>query len=69
MVIMVVVPNASNENNNKLIRRFISKGTPIENYSKKEIKNIEKWMNNYPRELFHGKTAEEIYQNFFRKIA
>lgn len=59
----------SNENNNKLIRRFISKGTPIENYSKKEIKNIEKWMNNYPRELFHGKTAEEIYQNFFRKIA
>ena len=58
----------SNENANKLIRRFIPKGVDIDTISKKRIKEIERWINNYPRQLFHGKTSEEIYKNFFRKI-
>ena len=57
----------SNENANKLIRRFIPKGTDIDIISKKKIKEIERWINNYPRQLFHGKTSEEMYKNFFRK--
>lgn len=52
----------SNENANRLIRRWIPKGESISNVSKKEIKNIENWINNYPRKLFKGKSSNEIYK-------
>ena len=51
----------SNENNNKLIRRFIAKGTDITDITEEELKSIEKWMNNYPRKLFNGKSSKEMY--------
>lgn len=52
----------SNENNNKLIRRFVPKGTDISKLTNKDIKRIEHWMNNYPRRMFGYKTANEIYR-------
>lgn len=58
----------SNENNNKLIRRYIPKGVDIAKYTNKEIKEIERWMNNYPRKIFNGKTSEEIYRKQIRKF-
>ena len=39
----------ANECANKLIRRFIPKGTDISKYSKKFIRYIQHWMNHYPR--------------------
>ena len=42
----------SNENNNKLIRKFIKKKTDIKNFSSSYIKKIQDWINNYPRKLF-----------------
>ena len=50
----------TNENSNKLIRRFIPKGTIIENYTDEEIIYIQNWINNYPRKIFNGKTANMI---------
>lgn len=50
----------SNENANKLIRRFIPKGTDIGKVSHKRIKMIEHWINNYPRKIFGGKSSEEL---------
>lgn len=50
----------SNENANKLIRRWIPKGSDINNYTKKEIKKIEDWINNYPRKIFKGSTSIEV---------
>lgn len=50
----------SNENNNRLIRRFIPKGTRIDDISDKEIKEIENWMNNLPRPMFKFRTALEM---------
>jgi len=50
----------TNENINKLIRRFIPKGTDISKISKAKIKSIEKWINNYPRRIFGYKSAKEI---------
>ena len=50
----------SNENQNKLIRRFIPKGSNIAQFSKKDIKQIENWLNNYPRRMFGYKTANQM---------
>lgn len=50
----------SNENNNRLIRRFIPKGTSITNISEEFIQWIEDWMNNLPRPMFKYKTSLEV---------
>ena len=42
----------ANECANKLIRRFIPKGVDISKFSKKFIRYIQHWMNNYPRKKF-----------------
>lgn len=44
----------TNENANKLIRRFIPKGADIGEFSHERIKMIEHWINNYPRRIFNG---------------
>lgn len=50
----------SNENHNKIIRRFIPKGTDISKISEAKIKQIEDWMNNYPRKILGYKSPNEI---------
>jgi IS30 family transposase len=50
----------SNENANRLIRRFIPKGADIGKYTHAQIKRIERWMNNYPRRLFGYKSAFDM---------
>ena len=45
---------ARNENQNRMIRRF----------TRKEVKELEAWMNTYPRPAFDGKTASEMYDIF-----
>lgn len=50
----------TNENSNKLIRRFIPKGVDIDTISESEIKRIEYWMNNYPRRIFGYKSANDM---------
>ena len=49
----------TNERNNEIIRYFIPKGEPIENYSYEDINNIVYWMNNYPRKILDYKTPIE----------
>ena len=53
---------ALNENQNRLIRRFVPKGTVFDDISRKEVKDIQDWINNYPRTIFKGKTSHEIYK-------
>lgn len=50
----------SNENANKLIRRFIPKGTDIGKLKQKDIQRIEYWMNNYPRRIHGYKSANDM---------
>lgn len=52
----------SNENANKLIRRFIPKGSDIGKFSHERIKIIEHWINNYPRRLFNGLSSNMLIQ-------
>lgn len=50
----------SNENANKLIRRFIPKGTNINKLTLSDIRRIERWINNYPRKMFGYKSANDM---------
>ena len=50
----------SNENANRLIRRFIPKGIDITPISEEFIQKIEDWINNYPRAMFNYKSTNEI---------
>ena len=53
----------SNENNNRMIRRWIPKGTIIDNITTKHIKEIENWLNNYPRVMFDYKSSNMLLLN------
>ena len=50
----------SNENANKLIRRFIPKGARISKLKNKDIQRIENWMNNYPRRILGYRCANDL---------
>ncbi len=61
LTLIVLGRGGSNENNNKLIRKFIKKKTDIKNFSIAYNKKIQDWMNNYPRKLFNYKLANDIF--------
>ena len=50
----------SNENANKLIRRFIPKGYDIGRFTHKMIQFIQDWINKYPRKIFGYKSSSEM---------
>lgn len=51
----------SNENGNRMFRRFIPKGTDMNCLTEEELQKYEDWVNNYPRRLLNYKTANEVY--------
>lgn len=57
-----------NESSNRIIRRFVPKGTPISRYGEAEIAWIEHWMNTLPRRSLGYRTAEECFREEVEKI-
>lgn len=53
---------ATNENINKMIRRFVPKGSDISALSNSYISYIQDWINNYPRRIFGYKSTYEYKQ-------
>jgi IS30 family transposase len=51
----------SNENANKIIRIWVPKGTPIENYSSKFIAELGTKLNERPRKIFNYATSAEVF--------
>lgn len=51
----------SNENANRMIRRFIAKGVDIGKLLLKRIQWIQNWINNYARKILDYQTAEECF--------
>lgn len=49
----------SNENHNRMIRRWFPKGTDFSRVTKKEIAELQDWMNGYPRKILNWATPEE----------
>ncbi|WP_168433670.1 IS30 family transposase [Pontiella sulfatireligans] len=48
----------SNENTNRMIRRFIPKGSDITKCTRTAIREIENWINRYPRKILNFKTQK-----------
>lgn len=50
----------TNENHNRMIRRFFPKGTDFSKVTKKRIAEIQNWLNGYPRKVLDWKCPAEL---------
>ena len=57
----------ANENINRLVRRFIPKGSDIGKYSSAHIKEIEDKINNMPRAILGGLSANQAKEKINNK--
>ena len=51
----------TNENINKMIRRFLPKGTDFRKVTAAYIHRVESWINNYPREILKFSTSNDLF--------
>lgn len=61
----------TNENNNILIRYWLPKSSNFDDsriFNRTIVKNIQKWINLYPRELFDGGTADSKYREELQNL-
>lgn len=59
----------SNENQNKMIRRRFPKGSDFDTIlTTKKAKAVEKWLNDYPRDLFDGDSASNMFYKECNKL-
>lgn len=58
----------TNENINRMIRRFFPKGIDFDTVSKKDVQRVENWINNYPRKIFDGLSSNQ-YREKLKLIA
>ncbi len=58
----------SNENLNKMVRRWYPKGESFVMTSEEEIAALEEWMNEYPREIFQYETAASRFNEEMMKL-
>lgn len=47
----------TNENINRMIRRFFPKGTNFDEVTTKQVNQLQDWINNYPRSIFSGMSS------------
>lgn len=59
----------TNENINKMIRRFLPKGISFKRLSRNKVKRIQEFINTYPRKIFEFKTAREIFRGKISDVA
>lgn len=59
----------TNEVTNKMIRRKVPKGTNFDDKTEEEIRQVEDWINNYPRKLHDYHSAAERFEEELKKLA
>jgi len=53
----------SNENANRFIRRFLPKGESFKGITRNFVKDIQEFINTYPRKMFDFMTSRELFQH------
>lgn len=51
----------SNENMNRIVRRFFPKGTNFDNVTAAEVAQVEEWLANYPRRILDWATPQMLF--------
>ena len=59
----------TNENINRMIRRKFPKGTDFDKVTAAEVKHVETWLNNYPREILGFMSSAEAFEIAFDRAA
>lgn len=59
----------TNENTNKMIRRFLPKGTDFRQVSVEYVARVEAWINNYPREILGFETSGALFEKYLAEAA
>ena len=59
----------TNENINKMIRRFLPKGTDFRQVSAEYVARVETWINNYPREILGFETSGSLFERYLAEAA
>lgn len=59
----------TNEVTNKMVRRKIPKSTNFDDKTEEEIKEIESWINRYPRRIHDYHSAGELFDEEISKLA
>ena len=57
----------TNENINRMIRRFFPKGIDFDTVSKKQVQRVEDWINNYPRKILGGISSNQFRENMMQQ--
>ena len=58
----------SNENANRMIRRYLPKSTSMKDISQEDVDGIADWMNNYPRKILGDRTANDLFNEEILKL-
>lgn len=56
----------TNENHNRMIRRFIPKNTDLLTVTQEQLNEIVNYINNYPRRMFGGLSSKQFYEQFVK---
>lgn len=59
----------TNENINRMIRRFFPKGTNFDTVTSKQVAAVQEWINHYPRKILGGISSREYISNLNLSIA
>ena len=52
----------TNENINRMVRRFYPKGCSFDEVTPKDVQRLEDWINNYPRSIFGGLSSNGLIE-------
>ena len=57
----------SNENANRLIRRWFPKGTDFSKVTAAQIAALQDWINNYPHKVLNWSTSNTVYELYMQQ--
>ncbi len=59
----------SNENLNRIVRRFFPKGSNFDKLTAKAVEKAQDWINSYPRRLLGWHSAKDLFQQYAAALA
>ena len=59
----------TNENINKMIRRFFPKGMSLSKINNNDCLRVQEYINNYPRKILGNMTAKQVFDCELRQIS